>query len=112
MKPSEWLSTLNSHSIYTANGVQEDFEKSVDFPVEVGVGELPLWPIHSVSATRQAIEERGIGGYIDDGGDVAYGYEIARAVEKRFLGTDNGGRYQGRGSQFRAAIEALQSAGM
>lgn len=101
MKISEFLETLDSHSIYKADELAKDFREST--------GLEPCWPTHSETATKRQIEARGLGGYVDDGlGDAAFGHEIAKALAEKYA---NFKPFQiGRGSAFRACLDAIKQA--
>lgn len=55
-KISEFLSTLDSHGIYDADALAEDFTKQT--------GEQPCWNTSTVAQTRKAIAGRGLGGHV------------------------------------------------
>ena len=106
MKVSEWLETIDSHGIYEAAPCAADFTKET--------GKLPCWPTFTVAQTITAIKKRGIGGSVNGKPNerVAYGYEIANALAENLAATSSHRKYSGRGSQFRAAVEALKNAGL
>lgn len=109
MKPSEWLQEFDSHGIYDATAIAADFTNTT--------GLEPCWPVHTPKETRAAIRARGLGGSFSSKNEnqlMAYGYSIARALESKFVpvGKQMSHGFYGRGSQFRAAIKALQSVGM
>jgi hypothetical protein len=102
MKVSEFLRVLDGHGIYDAAGLADDFERQT--------GRKPCWPTHSVGATVAAIDERGLGGYVDGEGVTALGYEVAEALAGSLVGFTP--YLSGRGSRFRAAVEAIQAKGL
>ena len=100
MKVSEWLNDrISSHGIYTASELAQDFREQT--------GIEPCWPTHTVEDARAAIDARGLDGHVDDGPDVAYGYEIAAALEHKLAGTHTCDMFHGRGSRFRASVAAI-----
>ena len=101
-QPSEFLAELDSHGIYDAEHLAEDWRKNT--------GLEPCWPTHSVAATQATIEGRGLGGQVSGEGKTAWGYEVAEAVALELCG-DTGYPYHGRGSRHREAIRMLVAAG-
>lgn len=109
-KPSEWLSDFDSHGIYEAEACEKDFRESCG---PLPTDPVPVWPVHSVAATRQAIKARGVGGIVNGNSRdrVCYGYEIANALAEHYAKFSGFRRFHGRGSQFEASVRALHEAG-
>mgnify|MGYP001579348289 CR=1 FL=1 len=104
MKIHEWLQDFDSHGIYDAQHCAEDFRAQT--------GQEPCWPTRSHAATRRMIVARGLGGNlaVDHGHDLANGYEIAEALAERYAKSTAHLVFEGRGSRFRAAFDALRKA--
>lgn len=100
---SEWLSNIDSHGIYDAEPCAKDFTSET--------GKEPCWPTHSVAATKQAIQARGVGGSVNGKSDerVCYGYEIAESCAEKYAHSTAHQSLQGRGSRFRVAVMALEN---
>lgn len=101
MKVSEWLSGLNSHTIYDAKTLADDFKKNT--------GQQPCWWTPTAAEVRRMIKQRGIGGICRGNAPCANGYDVAAALAERFAGHHS--RMQGRGFLFFDCLEALQKAG-
>ena len=104
MKVSEWLAQLDSHNIYDAQGVAEDFKKET--------GLEPCWPTHSAREVVGMIKARGLGGSFHGNAPAVSGYEIAETLAENFTKSEDHRRFHGRGSRFRAALIALEMAGI
>lgn len=102
-KIHEWLSELDSHSIYDAKQIKENFKKET--------GTEPCWGHHSASTIRAMIEHRGLGGEFSGDEPAISGYEIAEALAEKY-GDTSFAMYHGRGSRFRAALESIEKAGV
>jgi len=104
VKVSEWLAKLSSHTIYDSVDLGNRFRKEC--------GMEPCWPEHTVRECRMAMQARGVGGYIEGKRDdkVAYGYEVAAALEKKIARTTSWDKFMGRGSMFHASLEAIKKA--
>jgi hypothetical protein len=104
VKVSEWLAKLSSHTIYDSVDLGNRFRKEC--------GMEPCWPEHTVAECRKAIHARGVGGYVEGNPDdkTANGYEVAAALEKKIAGTTSWDKFMGRGSMFRASLQAIQIA--
>ena len=106
MKISEWIETqTGSHDIQNHAQLNASFQK------HTGITDYVL-PSHTIKAARNAIAQRGLGGYVD--GDektlVTYGFEIA--IELARLHAPGYQRTKmGRGFAWREAIDALKAAG-
>jgi hypothetical protein len=102
-KPSEFLEVIDSHGIYNAEMLKEcEFETDTI-------------PRRTVKQTRRDIEHRDLGGSVegDENDQLFYGWSASEALAARFLGEPTpGARFQGRGSLFRANLEALKEAGL
>lgn len=107
IKISDWLSERDGHTIYDSKGLGAKFKELTGYD--------PAWPEHSQAATVQAIKARGLGGELDSNPEnkaLAYGWEIAEGLASRYApGVEISPKF-GRGSRFRAAVEALRKAGM
>lgn len=105
MKISEWLSEhVESHAIQDHDKLAKTFTEST--------GEVPSWPTHSTKDTREAIEGRGLGGYVvgNDETRMTWGYEVARSLAAKYA-PGYVCTKMGRGYIFREALEALQNVG-
>ena len=103
----KFVSDLDSHSIYEEPKLSHDFEKET--------GKKACWPTHSIGNTSSTKGEfKGVEGELRgaDHERCSYGWEIARSIEREYVGTDEGGKYNGRGFAFRASIEAIQKKGV
>lgn len=98
-KIHEWLSELDSHGIYDAKQISENFKK------ETGVE--PCWGHHSAGAIKAMIEARGLGGNFDGDEPAIAGYEIAEALAEKY-GDTSFAIFHGRGSRFRAALASIE----
>ena len=102
MKISAWLGALDSHDIYTAAPLGEDFIRKT--------GLQPCWPVHTYEDTQAAIERRGLGGFQNSNKrDNAWGWEIALALAQKYANYSS--HKLGRGFIFRDCLEALVRAG-
>ena len=102
MKASEWLLQHNSHGIYDAEEIAKDFKKET--------GLEPCWPVSSAKQIKQAIKRRGLGGTFHGNAPAVAGYEIAESLADKLAPEVQRPALYGRGSRFRAALEALQTA--
>jgi hypothetical protein len=102
MKPSEFLSEMDGHGIYSAEKLGE-----LDAEYRDAV------PTYSHQQTFAAIEARGLGGELapDNGVKLIYGYTTAAALARLLLDEAPSNSLFGRGSGFRADLAALRAAG-
>jgi hypothetical protein len=103
----EWLSNLHSHDIYDSTKMAEDFKKET--------GLEPSWITFTHAEMKRSIEKRGLGGSLgeDNGGGLASGYAVAESLANKYATVNTTHQlYEGRGSRFRAALEALQKSGV
>ena len=104
MKVHEWLEKfVDSHAI-------QDHEKlSASFLEHTG--KEPCWPTHTVRDTnKEAGTFKGPVALVA-GPDhllVSYGWQVAEALESKLVGTASYAMFNGRGSSFRAGLEALK----
>jgi hypothetical protein len=105
MKISDWIkANTESHAI------QDDFPLSLSFKEATGF-DAP-WSNHSIEATRELMEDRGLGGTLNAKAPMrlAYGYEIAIACARTFADGYSRTKH-GRGSAYWEAVDALVAAG-
>lgn len=102
MKVHEWLEQLCSHDIYDADGAAEDFRKET--------GLEPCWHCHTADEIKGMIQARGLGGSFHGNQPAVSGYEIAEALAENLAQSKSHHQFYGRGSRFRAALEALKQA--
>lgn len=100
-KPTELLDDLDSHGIYNAK-MLDDCEFDTDSV-----------PTFTIEETSERIRARGLGGQVEGYPEdrLIYGWTTATALAKVFCGDAPGLQFQGRGSSFRADLEALREAG-
>jgi hypothetical protein len=100
-KPSELLRAIDSHDL-----VHSERLRQCNFDTEC------ISLITGADAVRE-IEERGLGGWFNGNPDDWFfrGWSAATDLAYKYLGEDPGAKYQGRGSRFRACLEALEKAG-
>lgn len=126
-KPSEWLASLDSHTLYPANMLTEIPGVTVLFDQVPGPAGGPIAALyrndHQGSPVRTSLESLatvakhpGKAGVtlnpdFDPTELVFSGFYIAGRLATLFLGTSPGGAKLGRGSAFRADLEALAAAG-
>ena len=101
-KAYEWLDGLSSHDIYDAQGAADDFKKET--------GLEPCWHSHSAKEMSSMIKSRGLGGSFHGNKPAVSGYEIAEALAETLAKSTSHHLFNGRGSRFRAALEALKQA--
>lgn len=106
VRVSEWIrNNVNSHEIYDSTKLGKSFTARTGL-------QQPPWPEHSTQETARAIQSRGLSGSIEKQEvSNAYGWEVAESLARK-LAQWPGTFQQGRGSRFRAAIAALDQAGM
>ena len=104
MKASEWLEGFDSHGIYDAKRIAQDFKKKT--------GLDPCWPVHSAKEMVGMIEARGLGGDFHGTTPAVSGYEIAEALAETLAKSCTHQSFHGRGSRFRDAMQALKENGM
>lgn len=102
MKISEWLAAnVDSHSVYKDEEVKSSFEEQT--------GRKACWPSHSNSVVRNEV---GNAGYVLPGTScVAYGYEIAEALARKYATQFPMPCLMGKGFKFQAAVVCLTRAG-
>jgi len=104
MNPSEFLSELDSHGIYDARKMADAWRKET--------GMEPCWHATPTKQLKQAIKERGLGGWIDPTvSSGVSGFGLATAVANHLVPERVCRGFSGRGSIFREAIEHLAAAG-
>ena len=103
-KISEFLSELDSHSIYESEPMKKDFKEQT--------GQEPVWGEYTERQTAEAMESRGLGGYMNpaDGKKLCYGYDVAKSLAQKHAPGYRCTK-MGRGFAFQEALEALRNAG-
>ena len=104
MKPSEWIElNLDSHFIYAHNDLAEDFTKET--------GMQPCWIPYTAGTLNHTYgKPKGILSVFSKDLEnvlVISGYEVAIETNKYFGGKSHR-KFNGKGSQFRAAIKELK----
>jgi len=108
MKISKWLDEyVDSHSICNSKEAGDDFKKQTG-------KDAPEWTVTTVGELRKDLgkfkgPERLEG---KDSDVVTSGWWMSAAIEEKFLGTNSDSAFFGRGSMFRANLEALKAAGL
>lgn len=97
---------IDSHSIYD-NAVMADLFKT-------RTGYEPCWPTHSAGSVSAQAGQDVKGPLaplpVEDHVRVFNGWEFAASLEETLLGTNEWSRFYGRGSMFRASLNALKNA--
>lgn len=111
-----WLGDLDSHTIYGS-------EKLRSAPVEVKIeghtailktgGREERMHLSTYEEEIESIKARGLGGSLSDEARTELlftGWQVASHLCELLLGDDPGAMYLGRGSAFRACLDALRKA--
>lgn len=104
VRVSLWLNeNIGTHMIYDSRELAKEFKTETGYDA--------CWPEHSTAETASRMQARGLGGSIQqEEKPNAYGWEIAEALATN-LAKWPGTFQSGRGSRFRAAVQALEQAG-
>ncbi len=104
-KVSEFAATLDPWGVYAHADLAEAFRKEC--------GEEPCWSVMTPAQARTSLEQRGKGGYVEegDGSPVVFGHAAALAMAARHAPGEEVPFRRGVGSQARVAVEALVRAG-
>lgn len=102
---SEWLSELDTHAIYDADWIMNNFHEET--------GETADWPVNSYETLVKEIQSRGLEGRLEGGPGDMYctTQRIAWACYKQYAGGEGAAEFYGRGTQIRAWIAAIKDAG-
>jgi len=104
-KISKWLEGYDSHTIYSNDKLEQDFREKT--------GKEPKWSTTTIGKLRES--EGSFKGPMNlkgnDSDVVACGWIVAEGLERAYAGTRAYAEFHGRGSAFRASIEALKSKG-
>lgn len=104
-KISKWLEELDSHTIYSNDKLVKDFRAKT--------GKEPKWSTTTIGKLRE-LEGSFKGPMNLKGNDsevVACGWIVAEGLERVYAETRDYAEFHGRGSAFRASIEALKRKG-
>lgn len=102
---SDWLSTIDSHGIYKAEPMMQDFKASTGYEPEG-------WPIHTHRDTARAMRNDHRGGQLDEApADTKeiWGYELAQHLAYQYAKFHT--TKMGRGFAHRDCIAGLKAKG-
>lgn len=116
---AKFLVELDSHGIYAVDGLGKDIAAQVPEVSynpklhTVKFGDIvAAFPVSTSEETRQAIEVRGVGGWLKDTPStwLVSGWDVAITLCQLAGVGDPSGIVEGRGSKFRLCVEALERA--